>query len=247
MKKVLSLLLAFVMCLSMCACGGEVDQTETPNTPVETPEKPEKAPAMSFEDLIVSDKWVDAYASGNEVVYTFSEDGSATIRERTKGTWSIENDEVIFDYEDTDDTLVFSIVEKDSIMLLERGNKCYSRTSDLETVRPILRSEREKNAPTLDYNEYLKANSENALKAKEEYNGQVFKYTGIVVGIEDSSCKIGSSNSAGTVVEMTVSLSKSELMELSKGDIITFVGTFSTPTMPGFPPSMAAYIIDKAE
>ena len=38
MKKAISLLLALVMCLSLCACGGGNDATQTPETPTEATE-----------------------------------------------------------------------------------------------------------------------------------------------------------------------------------------------------------------
>ena len=49
MKKVISLLLALVMCLSLCACGGDNDTPEATETPTEATEE-----QLSKEDLIAN-------------------------------------------------------------------------------------------------------------------------------------------------------------------------------------------------
>lgn len=94
MKKVIALLLALVMCLSLCACGEKNDTsstteesithqginmenetTPTPDTNTEIETTPTPDYASEFADMLCSGKWVSK-ATGEELV--FNADGTCT-------------------------------------------------------------------------------------------------------------------------------------------------------------------------
>lgn len=57
MKKALSLLLALVMCLSLCACGGGNETPETPEATTEAPTTPESITAESLAGTYKTRLW----------------------------------------------------------------------------------------------------------------------------------------------------------------------------------------------
>lgn len=241
MKKPLLIVLTLAMLLSLCACGGGTNKDmSTTDAP---PEEMELTKEESIEKLLISDKWVEVYTGLINI--TFADDGTAVWGKNSDGKWSLSDKMLTFSFNrEGGDDLIFTIINYGDITLLECENKSYALSSDVDYIRPILRSEREETAPTLDYKDYLKTQSENTLRAKEKYDNQVFKYSGTVMSIEETKCSIGYVSTVGNVTEMEVYLNPNELIELSRGDTITFVGTFSYPSMLGFPPSMSAYIVE---
>ena len=92
MKKLIALLLALVMCLSLCACGKENDTsptTEESSLALDTTTENEMtAPsdyASEFADILCSDKWI-------------LEDGSDELTFNANGTFSWISDEGIEDW-----------------------------------------------------------------------------------------------------------------------------------------------------
>ena len=104
MKKVLSLILALVMCLSLCACGGTSNGTEPTITEPTITEPTEK----ELKDLVVG-TWIREYTfDGKSFVTTIN------IYKGGTGTFQTEDDYSITDYiggEEVPDSTTWEIVD----------------------------------------------------------------------------------------------------------------------------------------
>ena len=82
MKKVISLLLALVLCLSLCACGGENDTPETTEAPTEmTQMAPTEATVPTTLNVEETEamEWLCGEWSNDENSITFNSDNSCVI------------------------------------------------------------------------------------------------------------------------------------------------------------------------
>ena len=84
-------------------------------------------------------------------------------------------------------------------------------------------------APYLDLTTYFLTENENEAKAEAEYDGNIYRYTGIVVEIDSDYCAVGYYNMSGEpVYQMYVHLAKEDLVMLSTGETYTFAGEFES-------------------
>ena len=79
MKKAVSLILALVLCLSLCACGGGNDTHETTNAPTT-----ESSDNSSNAEKAVLGAWI---IDGEYDAFVFSEDGKVVVRETEEYDW----------------------------------------------------------------------------------------------------------------------------------------------------------------
>ena len=112
MKKALSLILVLVMCLSLCACGGE---KKVKKELIQRPWSYEEMVKTTYEDgSSISTREVTEYNFSNSgtVGYYHSVDcyyigGQSNIsKEKKNGTYTIEKDEIIISYDDGKDTIL---------------------------------------------------------------------------------------------------------------------------------------------
>ena len=104
MKKLLAMLLALVMVLSLAACG--TTEPETPEVPeepeVETPEEPEVEPTYAEEFAAEIEELKAKYAApGLEVTDAFAEDVQKAIDDFIATYGGTENAYVVFDFDNT--------------------------------------------------------------------------------------------------------------------------------------------------
>ena len=82
-------------------------------------------------------------------------------------------------------------------------------------------------APVFLMVDYAQMFENNEVRAKKEYEGKVFKFTGEVYGVKERYCFING------IKYMQVFLEKEDLLKLNKGQEYTFVGVFEqTPFYP---------------
>ena len=107
MKKVISLILALVLCLSLCACGGSVDSDKLVGE-WESSDGPTGFVLLE---------------SGNVIMGCYSlEQASQTGNHEYSGTWEVEGDYLIIHYEalieggSIRQAVVYEITDKDTVV-----------------------------------------------------------------------------------------------------------------------------------
>ncbi len=155
MKKALSLILALIMCLSLCACGGN-DSSGTDSSGTDTTGADEGNSASEKLDISTY-PFVGTWANEGSTVYLrVKEDGSISaesilvnnktstvngvtttrveksIRETGTYSWSMENDKFIFN-----NTASYTPTLENGVYTLVGEKTTYTRVGDLDFVIPL--------------------------------------------------------------------------------------------------------------
>lgn len=230
MKKILALLLAVVLCFSLCACGGENGK-------------------LKEKDLI-NVEWYGVlnhtskgpsyikFEKGGTGSYVYYENGNDV----TPFTWSIAENTIKVVTESTDmfgsntfeSTLEY--VKDETGVQLKRSdsNSIYVPKENFETATEMLKEKLISEAVVLDWDAATDLRLENEVKFKNEYIGKVFKYTAEVYEINERSCKVANETYLGLPSNsIYVYLSSEELAQISKYSTITVVGTLSSYSLYG--------------
>lgn len=218
MKKVLVLLLALVMIVSLCACGGD-----------------------SVTGTLTSTEWkaVLAYGGGPDTL-SVEKDGTGSLSYSKDGysepiTWSAQDNEISIKWETTKArggnilrTYVFNLVEvNDSYRLVvsdaeeaSRKHWTFVPKDKYESETEAIKAERTKEAKEINWSAAWSIYYDNEAKANETYVGKLWKRSGMVQEINAGYCRIGIPGVVGTKVYM----SDEDLTSIDPGDVITFVG-----------------------
>ena len=116
MKKTISLLLALIMCLSLCACGDvkesaqaqKIEPTEA-EPMLETTEAEETEPTMNYAELVpdaLQGVWVDTSMDGTLALYSYQDNqitytlincgvGASTA---LSGTYTVEEEKISYNF-----------------------------------------------------------------------------------------------------------------------------------------------------
>ena len=132
MKKAISLLLALVMCLSLCACGGGNDTPENKGN-----EESNNTTASQNETTDATEQGIDilgewVWVGDNTNFMIFNEDNTCLYSNGDSVKYSVDTALAIITlYDDT--TKNYDIVEENGVVKIS-GNKVYVRAENYETA-----------------------------------------------------------------------------------------------------------------
>lgn len=207
MNKVVSLILALMMCLSLCACGGD----------------------NSRGSFLTKTEWKDV---GDEsTTYTFKKDGTGTYKKRDT-TWELSENRLSVSYQGNGViTREFDVIENGTAkIIIECPNNFVG--SDIlvsaDNYEAECKSTREfllNTAEVLDWESVHAEIRENAARAAATYTGKIVKWTAKVYEIEDYYCQMATEQQGYMPVNaIKVEMSSKELIKFNKFDEITVVG-----------------------
>lgn len=221
MKKILALLLAVVLCFSLCACGGKSGVLKEKN--------------------LINIEW---YGILNHTVngpsyINFEKDGTGSFvyyknnNSLINFTWTIVDNTVkistISGKFSTEKTLEYIKTENNVQLKQSDSNDIYVPKDNFESATKELKEKFISEAVVLDLKAAKNLKSSNEVKFKNEYIGKIYKYTGKVYEINERYCTMSNETYMGLPSNsIDIYLSPEELAELSKYSIITVVGTFSS-------------------
>lgn len=96
-------------------------------------------------------------------------------------------------------------------------------------------------APYISLLSYRIMREENEAKAEAEYNGNIYRYTGIITEINSTYCVAGTYEGS---YEIYIYLEQEDLVKLNKGESYTFAGVFESTVLT--PNLNDAILIDKS-
>lgn len=210
MKKVISLILALVMCLSLCACGGGTGTSE--------------------ELFLTKNEWKDI--GDTECIFTFKKDGTGTFSGKST-TWNLSENKLSVSYQGSTKTMTleFDIIENGTAkVLIECPNDIIGARilvdsnnyeSECKNTKDYLLSQAEVLDWEKTYNEILA----NSARASKEHSGKIVKWTAKVFDIFDDFCIMSDRESRYTPVNpIHVHMCEDELIKFDMFDEITVVG-----------------------
>lgn len=215
MKKILPLILAAALMLSLAACGS----------------------GGSLEDTLVSEDWqaVMDYSTRPERTIVFREDGTGTMTSSNGYggdiLWEISDESTVNVEYSTDETVrnyTFEYTnESDSIRLTDHDqHMIFVPAENYEVETEAVKAEMLESAQELDWDAAYDVLLDNEARYEEEYYGRVWKWTAQVFEIGSSYCQMANTSSGlgGAHNSMYVYMSSGDLAKLNRGDEVTVVG-----------------------
>jgi hypothetical protein len=234
MKKIISIILASVLVVSLVACGGSKSDngksTAAPSadaattaevTPEATPD-----PQELIKESLVSEDWRQLFS---ESTYTFSEEGTVFGSFAGSGKYEIKNNVVFITMttQNGDSTYAFSFVTEDgSAKLIEDdNNRIFTPISNYDTVLAATKEKMAETAQELDWVSMVAEMDANEFIAREKYEGNIYKITGDAHDINETYCKFWNLKPTSTISspDIYLTLSKEDLRKLESNTHHTFI------------------------
>lgn len=220
MKKTISLLLALVMCLSLCACGGGNS---------DTPETTEAASPTSF---LTSMSWKGTDGFNSELRANFLEDGTGTYN-GNECTWEMYDGIVSVSYQAQygQANLDFEVIEYSGVTML-RGSYTFLLPAEGYKEACVAKQEYMLSvAEELNWTEAHNLKLDNGAKAKLEYEGKIVKWTATVYEIDSIYAMMSDRYEDGWPVNsINVYMDTEELVKLNSLQEYTIVGILDIET-----------------
>ena len=83
-------------------------------------------------------------------------------------------------------------------------------------------------APILNLQTYRDMREENEAKADAEYDGNIYRYTGIITEVNSTYCVAGTYEGS---YEIDIYLEQDDLLKLNTGEMYTFAGVFESEAL----------------
>ena len=216
MKKALSLLLALVMCLSLCACG---------NTQTMEEKQPSGESTPDFVEELTFGVWKKTLMSKATLV--FNENGSGTMTFINGSSNSFDwrmNDSTISIITEHNQEYTYTVdVSKEYTRIIADDGLAYVKEANYDIERAEETKRLSAEAIEIDwetiYNEY----SDNEVSAKEKYKGKPIKFTASPANISSNRFDIFRKTSKATGF-MTVYMDSDYIATLDGDKGYTFVG-----------------------
>ena len=234
MKRLISLLMALVMVLSLCACGGgnAGGNNEGGNA---GNNQSGGADLTAFVG-----KWINLCAGEEDYLdyLVLNEDGTAAVSFRgiefgreISATWEAQDEKTVAVTTDSFlGTINFALNPEGK---LEWRNNVCVREADYETVKADLIAEMVANSDVIDLKEFMNAAWSNPLKVENDYKGKFVIAVGYAYNISDVSLNLSYRQVSGSSIpseSMIVYLKPADLMTVEQGQL---VGTVTSVTFKG--------------
>ena len=223
MRKAISLFLALLMCLSLCACASETPNEEQNTTPPIETEPTETEP--NFVEELTFGVWKKTLMSRMTLV--FNKDGSGTMTSRNGASntfnWRL-NDSTISVITENNVEYTYTVDEsKDYARILADDGLAYVKQANYDQERKEEQDRLAAEAVEIDwetiYNEY----SANEVSAKAKYKGQPVKFKAIPANISEYGFQIFRRTSKSTGY-MSVGMDSDLIASINRDAAYTFVG-----------------------
>lgn len=215
MKKTISLILALVLCLSLCACSGG----ETEKVPAEVDE-------LAF---LTEATWGKVFDGKTKL--KFAEDGTGTYSDKEL-TWEMWDGAVVFRYTSTsyygNTSLIevtCNIIEHNGIKMLVSDGAIYVPGTNFKEGCAAAKEYMISVAEELNWADAYAQYQSNAARAEAEYDGKIVKWTATIFEISESSCRMANETYNGLALNaVDVYMDTEELVKLDKDQEVTVIG-----------------------
>ena len=213
MKKTISLLLVLVLCLSLCACGGEAETVPTEND------------ELAF---LTGETWKNVFTGTTSV--KFESDGTGKHAQYDM-TWEMYDNVLTYYYTyegaygSSNVTVECSVIEYNGVKMLLSDSTIYVSAANFKegcaAAKDYMISVAEELNWAAAYDLYLS----NAAKAEVEYDGKIVKWTATVYEISESYCRMANETYNGLPLNsINVYMDTDELIKLNKYREIAVIG-----------------------
>lgn len=229
MKKALALILTFVLCLTLCACGGngtnnEPSTTNTIQSAIEETTPPENNELA----YLTKEPWKNIF-SGKTTI-KFSPDGTGKYSKYDM-TWEFYDKTLTLYYTydsaygSQDANIEYSIMEYNGTKMLSSASSIYVSAANFKEGCAAAKEYMISIAEELDWGAAHDLYLSNGAKAELEYDGKIVKWTAKVNEIADSYCYMANETYNGYPLNsITVYMETDELAKLNKYQMITVIG-----------------------
>lgn len=209
MKKILTVLLALAMCLSLCACGSA---------------------GNNGGNFLTKSEWKDI--GNKESTLTFNPNGTGIFEGRDM-TWAQTDQKLSISYQGSARmmTIEFDVIEAEAFkMLIEcpndiAGTMIFVSSDNYENSCQLAQDYMVERADILDWDSMYMEILENSARAAANHNGKIVKWSAKVYDIYGDSCQMAIKQSGSTPVNsIFVYMGTDELIKFNKFDEITIVG-----------------------
>ena len=220
MKKAMLLMFALVMCLSLCACGGDDITSE----PTET-----SSTAISPTSLLTNTNWKGAYTIVNDVRANFREDGTGTFY-GCECTWELYDGvvTVMVQAQYGEAVIEYTIVEYNGTTMLCSASGNLLPASNYNEAHMAMREYMCNVADELDWTTAYQEKLSNGARAALEYEGKIVKWTATVYEIGSTYAQMAVQHKGGLPVNSVyVYMDTEDLAKLNNHQEFTVVGVLS--------------------
>ena len=181
MKKAISLLLALVMCLSLCACGGGNDTPKTTEAPTET--TPDYTEELTF------GLWKKVLM--NRATLMFNEDGTGTMSFFNGGSntfkWKMSGTTISVITEHNKEYTYTIDSAKGYTRLITDDGLPYVKETYYDAERTEVMANMSAEAVEVDWETVVCAYKDNEVKAQQTYENKPIKFTASPANISSNS------------------------------------------------------------
>ena len=226
MKKIIALLLTLVLCLSICACGGD-DGTLKEKTLIENE-------WCGLLDFTTRGQRTVKFEKGGVGSFVYPEANNET----ESFTWSINDNIVNITVNSTDpfggaytteDTYEYIKTENSTQLKNTTSFVVFVLKENLESVTNTYKQKMLNEAIDLDWKTVTSVKLSNEVKFKNEYVGKTYKYTAKVYEIDSRYCQVANETYMGLPANsIKVFMASEDLAKISKYSTITVVGILSS-------------------
>lgn len=227
MKRLISLLMALVMVLSLCACGGNAGGNNEGGNAGNN--QSGGADLTAFVG-----KWINLCAGEEDYLdyLVLNEDGTAAVSFRgiefgreLSATWEATDAQTAAVTTDSFlGTISFTLNAEGE---LEWRNNICVREENYESVKAELVAEMVANSDVIDLKEFMNAAWSNPLKVENDYKGKFVIAVGYAYNISDVSLNLSYRQVSGSSIpseSMIVYLKPADLMTVEQGQLVTVIG-----------------------
>ena len=179
MKKALSLLLALVLCLSLCACGGGNNTPKTTKAPTET--------ATDFTKELTFGLWKKVLT--NSATLLFNEDGTGTMSFFKGGSntfkWQMSGTTISVITEQNKEYTYTVDSSKGYYRLLTDDGLSYVKETNYNAERQEVITQLSADAVEVDWETVVRDYKDNEVKAQQTYQNKAIKFTASPANISD--------------------------------------------------------------
>lgn len=226
MKKVIALLLAGLLCFTLCACGGD-DGTLKEKTLIENE-------WCGLLDFTTRGQRTVKFEKGGVGSFVYPEANNET----EAFTWSINDNTVNITVNSTDpfgeaytteDTYEYIKTDNSTQLKSTTSFVVFVLKENLESETNTYKQKMINEAIDLDWETATSVKLSNEVKFKNEYVGKTYKYTAKVYEIDSQYCQVANETYMGLPSNsIRVYMDSKELVQISKGSTITVVGILSS-------------------
>lgn len=233
MKRLISLLMAMVMVLSLCACGGGNAGGNNEGGNNEGGNAGNNQSGGADLTAFVG-KWINLCAGEEDYLdyLVLNEDGTAAVSFRgiefgreLSATWEATDARTAAVTTDSFlGTISFTLNAEGE---LEWRNNICVREENYESVKAELVAEMVANSDVIDLKEFMNAAWSNPLKVENDYKGKFVIAVGYAYNISDVSLNLSYRQVSGSSIpseSMIVYLKPADLMTVEQGQLVTVIG-----------------------